>query len=65
MAERDAVQSLASVVRTQQKPWTAGGSKVATCELLASAFLLIEKLESPEIGSWKMQNCTAPTSDIY
>lgn len=43
MAERDAVQNLASVVRTQQKPWAAGGSKVATCELLARAFFAYGK----------------------
>lgn len=43
VAERDAVQNLASVVRTQQKPWAAGGSKVATCELLARAFFAYGK----------------------
>lgn len=62
MAERDAVQNLASVVRTQQKLWAAGGS---WCELLAIVFLLMEKLESPEIGSWEMQNCTVPASGIH
>lgn len=64
LRERDAVQNLASVVRTQQKLGTAGGSKVATCELLVTVFLLMEKLKSPEIGIWKMENCTAPASGI-
>lgn len=65
MAGRDAVQNLASVVRAQQKLWTTGESKVATSELLARLFLLMEKLESPEIGSWKMQNSTAPANGIH
>lgn len=65
MAERDAVQNLVSLVRTQQKLWTTGGNKVATSELLAGVFLLMEKLENPEIGNWKMQNSTAPANGIH
>lgn len=53
MAERDAVQNLASLVRTQQKLWTAGGSKVATSELLAGVFLLTEKRKVLKLGAGK------------